>query len=479
MVNTPQAQSPLKFDMFVIGTGPAGQRACIQAAKLGKRVGICERRRVVGGVCINTGTIPSKTFREAVLHLTGFRQRGIYGSAFTVKEEITVDDLIFRCNFVIKREVDVIRHQLRRNQVHLIEGEASFMDAHRLEIRNGQGTVEVEAEYVVIATGTRPAKPPGVEVDGETIITSDMILDLKEIPRTMTVVGGGVIGVEYASTFAALGVEVTLVEMRPRLLEFVDSEIVESLVYQMRGNDCILRLGEEVDSVQVDGSRAVANLKSGKKIISDLLLYSIGRTGATGRLNLGEAGLSADDRGRLKVNEVHQTEQPHIYAVGDVIGFPSLASTSMEQGRAAACHAFGIEYASSPDLFPIGIFSVPEISMVGKTEEELTGAEVPYEVGLARYKEIARGNILGDDSGLLKLLFHRETRKMLGVHIIGTDAAELVHIGQAVLAFGGGLDYFVNNVFNYPTFAECYKVAALDCYNKLGPREGEAALTGG
>ena len=479
MVNTPQAQSSLKFDMFVIGTGPAGQRAAIQAAKLGKRVGICERRQVVGGVCINTGTIPSKTFREAVLYLTGFRQRGIYGSAFTVKEEITIDDLMFRVNTVIGREVDVIRHQMRRNRVDLVEGEASFRDAHRLEINSARAAVEVETEYVVVATGSRPARPPGVDVDGEAIITSDMILALKEIPRTMTVVGGGIIGVEYASTFAALGVEVTLVEKRASLLDFVDSEIVESLVYQMRGNDCILRLGEEVDSVQVDEPhRAVANLKSGKKIISDLLLYSIGRVGSTRSLNLGEAGLSADGRGRLKVNETLQTEQPHIYAVGDVIGFPSLASTSMEQGRAAACHAFGIEYASSPELFPIGIFSVPEISMVGKTEEELTRAGVPYEVGLARYKEIARGNILGDDTGLLKLLFHRETRKALGVHIIGTDAAELVHIGQAVMAFEGTLDYFVNTVFNYPTFAECYKVAALDCYNKLGPREGEAAHPG-
>ena len=479
MVNASQSASSLQFDMFVIGTGPAGQRAAIQAAKLGKSVGICERRQVVGGVCINTGTIPSKTFRESVLYLTGFRQRGIYGSAFTVKEEITMGDLIFRCNHVIQREVDVISHQMKRNRVQLVEGEASFTDSHRLEVDGAGGSVEVEAEYVVIATGTRPARPPGVEVDGETIITSDMILDLKEIPRTMVVVGGGVIGVEYASTFAALGVEVTLVERSPSLLEFVDSEIVESLVYQMRGMDCVLRLGEDVDSIEVERPhRAVATLKSGKKIVSDLLLYAVGRFGATQALDLASAGLSADDRGRLKANESLQTEQPHIYAVGDVIGFPSLASTSMEQGRAAACHAFGIEYSSSPELFPIGIFSVPEISMVGKTEKELTGAGVPYEVGLARYREIARGNILGDDTGLLKLLFHRETRELLGVHIIGTDASELVHIGQAVMAFGGTLDYFVNTVFNYPTFAECYKVAALDCYNKLGPREGEAAHPG-
>lgn len=478
MANATQAASSLQFDMFVIGTGPAGQRAAIQAAKLGKRVGICERRQVVGGVCINTGTIPSKTFREAVLHLTGFRQRGIYGSAFTVKKEITIDDLIFRCNHVIQREVDVIRHQMRRNRVQLVEGEASFIDTHRLEVNGAGGMVEVETEYVVIATGTRPARPLGVVVDGETIITSDMILDLKEIPRTMTVVGGGVIGVEYATTFAALGVEVTLVEKRPSLLDFVDSEIVESLVYQMRNTDCILRLGEEVDSIEVNQPRrAIANLKSGKKVVSELLLYSVGRVGATQALDLASAGLSTDDRGRLKVNGTYQTEQPHIYATGDVIGFPSLASTSMEQGRAAACHAFEIEYSSSPELFPIGIFSLPEISMVGKTEQTLTAAAIPYEVGLARYREIAKGNILGDDTGLLKLLFHRETRELLGVHIIGTDASELVHVGQTAMAFGGTLDYFVNNVFNYPTFAECYKVAALDAYNKLGPRDGEAADT--
>ena len=461
--------------MFVIGTGPAGQRAAIQAAKLGKTVGICERKDVVGGVCINTGTIPSKTFREAVLYLAGYRQRGIYGSSFTVKEDISMADLLFRCSYVIKREIDVIRHQMSRNRVQVVEGEATFLDPHRLAVAGPRGTVNVGADHVVIATGTTPARPSGFGPGDDSIIDSDDILELNQIPRTMTIVGAGVIGIEYASIFATLGSEVTVVEKQEELLDFVDREMAEALVYHMRNMDCIFRLGEEVEQVEAGPDQAIATLKSGKKIASDLLLYSIGRVGATAALNLPSAGLAADDRGRLSVDEHYQTEQEHIYAVGDVVGFPSLASTSMEQGRIAACHAFGIEHHSSPAHFPYGIFSVPELSMVGGTEQELTAAGVPYEVGLARYREIARGNILGDDTGMLKLLFHRETRKLLGVHIIGAEASELVHIGQAVLAFEGTLEYFVNTVFNYPTLAECYKVAALDCYNKIGPLPGQAS----
>ncbi|HKN46415.1 MAG TPA: Si-specific NAD(P)(+) transhydrogenase [Candidatus Polarisedimenticolia bacterium] len=460
----------LEFDLFVIGTGPAGQRAAIQAAKLGKRVGISERREVVGGVSINTGTIPSKTFREAVLYLTGYQQRGLYGADSALREKVTMADLLYRCDHVIQREIEVIRDQMRRNGVTLIAGTASFVDPHTLKVEGAKGTTDVRAKVVVIASGTEPAVPKTVPIDRETIITSDDILHLKELPRTLTVVGAGVVGTEYASIFAAVGVEVTLVDKRPRLLEFVDAEIIESLSYQMRNMNCIFRLNEEVASVAVDRPRrALATLKSGKTIVSELLLYSIGRVGATAALNLGAAGIAPDERGRLRVNAAFQTSQPHIYAVGDIIGFPALASTSMEQGRLAACHAFGISCTSFPHLFPYGIYSVPEISFVGRNEQELTEAGVPYEIGLARYREIARGAILGDDSGLLKLLFHLETRRLLGVHIIGTGATELVHIGQAVLAFEGTIDYFVNNVFNYPTFAECYKVAALDGYNKVGP----------
>jgi NAD(P) transhydrogenase len=460
----------LEFDMFVIGTGPAGQRAAIQAAKFGRRVGICDRREVVGGVCINTGTIPSKTFREAVLHLTGFAQRGLYGQAYKVKEDITITDLLYRVGSVIKRESEVIHDQMRRNGVRLIGGAASFLDPNRLRIEGIAETVEVHADYVVICTGTTPAKPNQVEASGLTVFTSDQLLHMTELPRTLTVIGAGVIGTEYATMFAALGTEVTLIDKRPTLFDFVDREIAESLKYQMRDMDCTFRLGEEVSSIEIEKpGRAVAILKSGKKVISEAMLYSIGRTGATAELNLKAAGLSADDRGRLQVNENYQTDQQHIFAAGDVIGFPALASTSMEQGRLAACNAFGMACTSMPHLFPYGIYSIPEISMVGKNEEELTADGIPYEVGVARYREIARGAILGDDSGLLKLLFHRETRKILGVHIIGTGATELVHIGQAVLAFDGTIDYFVNNVFNYPTFAECYKVAALDGFNKVGP----------
>jgi NAD(P) transhydrogenase len=460
----------MKFDLFVIGTGPAGQRAAIQAAKLGKTVGICERRESVGGVCINTGTIPSKTFREAVLYLSGIAQRRIYGMSYAVKDKVTIDDLLFRCSIVIQKEIEVIRAQMRRNGVTLLGGTASFVDPHRLHVTGLSGTTEVEADFIVVATGTTPAAPQGVSVDGETVIDSDGILKLKVLPKTLTVVGAGVIGVEYATMFAVLGVDVTLIDKRPHLLEFIDFEISEALSFWMRKQNCTLRLGEEVASITVDKPhKAVATLKSGKRITSELLLYSVGRTGATAALDLPAAGLSADDRGRLKVNVHYQTAQPHIYAAGDVIGFPALASTSLEQGRQAACHAFGAPCVSRPHLFPYGIYSIPEISMVGKSEEELTAAAIPYEVGVARYGEIARGAILGDDTGLLKILFHPDTRKILGVHILGTAATELIHIGQAVLAFGGTIDYFVDAVFNYPTFAECYKVAALDGFNKVGP----------
>jgi len=469
----------IEFDLFVLGTGPAGQRAAVQAAKLGKKVGICERREVVGGVCINTGTIPSKTFREAVLYLTGYQQRGVYGPSYRVKDDITMAELLTRCDHVIQREVQVVRDQMRRNGVKLLAGEASFLDPHRLVVSGAQDNIEVRAEKIVIAVGTVPSVPPGTPVDGETIITSDDILRLPAIPHTMTIVGAGVVGTEYASIFAALGCEVTLIDKRPHLLEFVDAEIVESLSYQMRNMNCTFRLGEEVESVtRPSPGKAIALLRSGKKIVSDVVLHAAGRVGATAPLKLEAAGLTADERGRLTVNAHYQTAQPHIFAAGDVIGFPSLASTSMEQGRLAACNAFGTSCASMPHLFPYGIYSVPEISMVGKTEEELTKAGIPYEVGLARYREIARGAIMGDDSGLLKLLFHRDDRKILGVHIIGTGATELVHIGQAVMAFGGTLDYLVYAVFNYPTFAECYKVAALDGYNKLGPASDEVPPPG-
>jgi NAD(P) transhydrogenase len=461
------------YDLIVIGSGPAGQRAAIQAAKLDKRVAIVERKAVVGGVCINTGTIPSKTLRETVLHLSGYRERGLYGASYTVKQNITMGDLLFRTDHVISHEIDVTRHQLLRNRVELFAAEASFVDPHTIRLADvlGHGHRDVTAAYIVIATGTNATKDPHIPFDEQRIFISDDILRLDRLPRTLTVVGAGVIGCEYASIFAALGVRVTLIDKRPRLLPFVDAEIMETLAYHLRQNRVTLRLGEEVSGIEPiedeHGERVKILLASGKQIVAEKALYSIGRTGATRKLNLPAAGLPPDARGRLSVNASYQTEIPHIYAVGDVIGFPSLASISMEQGRLAVCHAFGVPANSVPALFPYGIYTIPEISTVGRNEEELTEQGIAYEVGKAQYREIARGQIIGDSSGLLKLIFHLDTHALLGVHIIGEGASELIHIGQAVLAFGGTVDYFVNTVFNYPTLAECYKTAAFDGINRM------------
>jgi NAD(P) transhydrogenase len=462
------------YDLLVIGSGPAGHRAAIQAAKLDKRVGVVERRTVVGGICINTGTIPSKTLREAALRLSGYRERGIYGASYSVKQHITMRDLLFRVDQVIGNEIDVARHQLMRNGVDILTAHATFLDSHRLRLELLPDGIrqEVTAANIVIAVGTSTVREEGTNYDGQHIFTCDDLLQLEQLPRSLAVVGAGVIGLEYACIFAALGVRVTLIDTRPELLPFVDREIMDALVYHLRSSRAILHLGETVSTVEQysdeHGPHVRLRLASGKQVLAEKALYSVGRRGATDQLGLETAGLRADERGRLKVNEQYQTEVPHIYAVGDVIGFPSLASTSMEQGRLAACHAFGVPTRSLPELFPYGIYTVPGISMVGKTEEQLTEAGVPYEVGRAQYKEIARGQILGDRTGLLKLIFHAETRQLLGTHIIGTEAAELVHIGQAVLALEGKVDYFVDTVFNYPTLAECYKTAAFDGINRLG-----------
>jgi NAD(P) transhydrogenase len=456
------------YDLLVIGSGPAGQRAAIQGAKLGKRVALVEKREVVGGACINTGTIPSKSMREAVMHLSGYQYQGIYGMSYRVKEKITVADLSFRVQQVIKTEIDVTTAQLSRNGIDTLNGTASFTDAHHLRVDNSRGQSDYEAALIVIATGTRPAESPLVPINGRTIINSDQIFSLASIPKTLIVVGGGVIGVEYASMFAALGVRVILVEKQPRLLGFVDSEMVEALCYHLRDNRVTLRLNEEVASVEeaADGT-VVANLKSNKRVSGDALLYSVGRQGNVDDLNLAAAGLEADPRGRITVDEQYRTKQPHIIAVGDVIGFPSLASVSMEQGRIAVGLALGTTVHTDPANYPFGIYTIPEISFVGKTEEQLTDEDVPYEVGLAYYREIARGQIRGDTTGRLKLIFHRDTKELLGVHIIGEGASEILHIGQAVMTLKGTVEYFVTTVFNYPTLAECYKAAAFNGLNKL------------
>ena len=463
-----------EYDMLVIGSGPAGQRAAIQAAKLDKRVMIAERSDVVGGVMVNFGTIPSKTLREAALYLSGYREHLIYGESYSVKQNIKMQDLLVRTSHVIDHEVDITRHQLMRNRIELVTAAASFADAHtvRLMSTDGKASRVATADNIVIATGTAATTDAHIPFDGERVFTSDDILHIEELPRTLTVVGAGVIGLEYASIFATLGVRVTLVERYPRLLPFVDSELIAALTYHLRQNRVTLRLGEEVQHIEPiedeRGRRVKIHLASGKQTVTEKALYSIGRTGATASLNLEATNLVPDERGRLRVNSSYQTDAPHIYAVGDVIGFPSLASTSMEQGRLAACHAFKVEAKSVPELFPYGIYTIPEISMVGRTEDELTKDEVPYEVGKAHYREIARGQIIGDDTGLLKLIFHLQSRKLLGVHIIGEGASELVHIGQAAMAFGGTIDYFADNVFNYPTLAQSYKTAAFDGVNRLG-----------
>ncbi len=457
-----------KYDLIVIGSGPAGQRAAIQGSKAGKNVAVIERREVIGGACINTGTIPSKTMREAVMHLSGYNYHNIYGIHYRVKEKITMADLAFRVQHVIKTEVDVTQAQLSRNNVDLMFGVASFIDPTHIKVENSRGAQIYEASTMIIATGTKPAMSDRVPVNGRTIVNSDQVLDIPDIPKTLIVVGGGVIGVEYTCMFAILGVRVILVEKRPRLLEFADSEMVEALSYHLRDNRVTMRLNEEVSSVDEhpDGG-VVANLESNKRIVGEALLYAVGRQGNVDELNLAAAGLESDSRGRIKVDKEYRTSQPHIYAVGDVIGFPSLASVSMEQGRIAAAHAFNLPVASNPAQYPYGIYTIPEISFIGKTEEQLTDEDVPYEVGVAYYREMARGQIRGDTTGRLKLIFHRETLEILGVHIIGEGAAELLHIGQAVLILGGTMEYFVNTVFNYPTLAECYKAAAFNGLNKL------------
>jgi NAD(P) transhydrogenase len=459
-----------QFDLVCVGSGPAGQRAAVQGAKLGSRVALIEKCQSLGGVCLDTGTIPSKTFREAVLSLSG--SGGVFDRRGTTSPVAapSADQLLERVAYVMKQERGVIEQQLRRNGVEVVGGEASFKDPHTLLVRNGDGWREITAQSILLGVGTTPAPSPGMASDGETIITSDDIVRLKRIPRSLTVVGAGVIGTEYASIFATLGVEVTLVEKRARPLEFLDVEIVDELIHQLRKRNVVFRPNEAVerlDIVTTPSTRVVIQLESGKRIVSEMALFSAGRIGATAPLNLEAAGLTADDRGRLKVDEQFRTSVPHIFAAGDVIGYPSLAATSSEQGRLAACHALGKPAPRMNQHFPIGIYAIPEISMVGAAEHELTKQKVPYEIGVARYREIARGQILGDDSGFFKMLFHREDRRLLGVHIIGTGATELLHIGQTVLGLGAGLDYFLETVFNYPTLAECYKVAALNAANRL------------
>lgn len=457
------------YDLVCIGSGPAGQRAAVQAAKLGKTVAVIEKKRNVGGACLDTGTIPSKTFREAIVAFSS-------SQVFLSKNELShpnrpkASQLFSRVKEVIGIEIAILKDQLFRNDVVMLSGSAAFIDPHTLQIVTELGSKQITSDNFLIAVGTIPTPPPDIPADGTLIVNSDGVLNLEHLPKNMVVVGAGVIGIEYASMFAELGVEVTVVDKRNRPMEFLDYEIVDELIHQMRNKNVLFRLNETVEHLEISSNphkRALIRLESGKRLVADLVLYSVGRLGATEALNLKAAGLEADERGRLIVNDHFQTSVPHIFAAGDVIGYPSLAATSSEQGRLAACNAFNVPIDPMADHFPIGIYSIPEISMVGKTEQELSQSKVPYETGMARYRETARGAIMGDNTGFFKMLFHRDTRHLLGVHVIGTGATELIHIGQAVIGMGGGLDYFMKTVFNYPTLAECYKVSALDAYNKL------------
>ncbi len=458
-----------KYDLVVIGSGPAGQKGAICASKLGKSAAVVDKKLGIGGVCVNTGTIPSKTLREAILHFSGFRQRLFYGRNYMLKDNITMQDLLFRAQAVRTREVEVIKAQLRRNGISTYEGEGRLIDSHTVEVSGENGPIQLNAENILIACGTRPAHSDSFPIDGQRIFDSDQVESLAEVPRELIVVGAGVIGVEYGAMFAALGVKVIIVEQRPTVLDFADREIIDTLCYQMRRMGAVFRLGEKVVEAgfEPDRKRVFIRLESGKTLHGQTVLYAVGRQSNTDTLNLQSVGIVPGDRGKLAVNEHYQTSVSNVYAAGDVIGFPSLASTSMEQGRLAANHMFGVNGAHKDSVIPFGIYTIPEVSMVGQTEEQLTHAKIPYEVGLARYAELAKGQMLGDEDGILKILFHPQTLQILGVHAIGDRAAEIIHIGQAVLALGGTMEYFRDTVFNYPTLAEAYKVAALDGLNKL------------
>jgi len=458
----------MRYDLVVIGSGPAGQRGSIAAAKLGKRVALIERRQQdLGGVCLHTGTIPSKTMREAILHLTGYRHRAVYKDRFVQKRQITMDDLRRKLNQVIHHEHQVIREYLDRNQIDFYSGQAHFVDAHNVAITSDGGCSVIEGENILLCTGTKPARPSHIPFDGETIFDSDELLRINRIPRSMIVIGAGVIGMEYALMFATLGVEVTVVDGRERLLDFCDREIVDTLMFHARSLGMMFRLGEDVVGLDRLRDQLVAiRLESGKRLIGESALFAIGRVGDTESLNLEAAGLKLDERGKIWCDENHRTWVPHIYGAGDVIGFPALASASMEQGRRAVASIFNKPHTAAKHL-PYGLYTIPEISMIGKNEQQLTADRVPYEVGVARFREIVRGQIVGDENGMLKLLFHRETRELLGVHIIGETATEIIHIGQTVMSLGGTIDYFRDTVFNYPTMSEAYKVAAFNGLNKL------------
>ncbi len=458
------------YDLIVIGSGPAGRRAAIQAAKFGETVLVVERGHKVGGVSVHTGTIPSKTLRETALNLSGWRERGFYGRSYRVKQDLNANDLRARLDMTLDHEVDVLEHQFARNQVTTLQGEARFTSPKQIEVTGQEGELfAFEANRFLLAVGTVPFRPKDIPFDGKSVFDSDEILELERLPKSLCVIGAGVIGIEYATIFSALDVHVTLVEPRETMLDFIDRELVQDFTHQLRDRGMVLRFGRKVETVsRQDGGGCLVKMEDGRTIRSEIVLFAAGRMGATGALNLPACELEVDHRGRLSVDpETFQTSQPHIYAAGDVIGFPSLASTSMEQGRIAVCHALGREAHKPPEFFPYGIYAVPEMSTVGMTEEEVRERGIGYECGVARFRETSRGQIMGLGTGMLKMIFSLKTRRLLGCHIVGEGATELIHIGQAVINLQGTLEYFVENTFNYPTLAEAYKIAALDAWNRM------------
>jgi len=473
------------YEVIVIGSGPAGKTAAIQAAKLGRTVAVVDGMAEVGGVCVHTGTIPSKTLRETVLNLTGLRERGFYGRSYRVKQDITAADLMRRLNMTLKREVDILEDQLLRNGVDIICGHGRFINANEIEVETVDGAgagdpIHLRASRFIITVGTRTYRPEYVPFNGDSVIDSDEVTRMQRLPRSITVVGAGVVGVEYATIFNALDIAVTLIEPRETMLDFLDKEILMHFRHDIVDAGLRLQFGQKVASIEVKSKAGngagrdacVVRLESGRAFASEMVLFAAGRVGATAELGLDTVGLEVDHRGRLQVNDTFQTAAPHIYAAGDVIGFPSLASTSMEQGRIAALHALGEAVHKSPEFFPYGIYAVPEMSTVGMSEEEVITRKIPYEVGITPLRETSRGKVMGLDSGVIKAIFSTKSRRLLGVHIVGEGATELIHIGQAVLTLKGTLDYFLENAFNYPTLAEAYKVAALYAHNRMVALEG-------
>lgn len=457
------------YDLIIIGSGPAGRAAAIQAGKLKRKVLVVDRKDRLGGVSVHTGTIPSKTLRETVLNLSGYRERSFYGRSYRVKDNIDAGDLKARLHMTLDHEVDVLEHQFNRNHVDTLLGMAKFVGPNEIEGATEAGdTSRITGDKFLIATGTKTYRPDYVPFNGRTVVDSDEFLEMSEIPRSLVVVGAGVIGVEYATMFSALDVTVTLIEPRDSFLDFIDSALISDFTHQIKENGVDLRLGSAITHIEDAGTHVEVSLENGRHVRADMLLFAAGRMGATDRLGLEVVGLETDHRGRLEVDrKSYQTKVPHIYAAGDVIGHPSLASTSLQQGRVAGCHALDTPTLGESPWFPYGIYSVPEISTCGMSEEEMQEREIPYEIGVARFRETSRGQIMGLEHGMLKMLVSLKTRRVLGVQIVGEGATELIHIAQAVLNLKGTVDYFVKNTFNYPTLAEAYKIAGLDAFNRM------------